>query len=211
MIPYSSLIDHLVSQGILHSPHLIDAFRSIPREAFLHPDHRHLAGLDRPLSIGYNQTNSQPKTVALMLEWLAPSSGQKILDIGSGSGWTTALMGHVVGHFGTVLGLERLPDLVTVGHQNLLPFSHLNTTIELAGSDIGRPSNQYDRILVSAATDELPQSLLAQLRPNGRLVIPVQTTIHSVLKRQDGSIILERYPGFSFVPCVFLPSEVSNE
>jgi len=104
-----------VSNKTLQTPALIEAFQHVDRRDFVAPDYVDQAYLDRPLPIGHAQTISQPTTVAMMLELLQPQAGQEILDIGSGSGWTTALLGHVVGKDGSVLGLELLPKLVGFG------------------------------------------------------------------------------------------------
>src|SRR4051812_9944700 len=88
------------------------AFAAAPREAFLPASHHRFAGVDEPLPIGHGQTNSQPSTVRRMLSLLDVEPGQRVLDVGSGSGWTTALLAHLVGPGGSVVGVERYADLV---------------------------------------------------------------------------------------------------
>lgn len=151
------------------------AMQRNPRERFLTDDQRPHAALDRALPLMRGQTCSQPTTVRNLLSLLDVRPGQRILDVGSGSGWTTALLATLVGHEGQVLGLELEPDLVEFGSRNLTATEHPNATIRQAvpgrlGAPEGAP---WDRILVSAMADDLPQSLLAQLATDGVLVIPV--------------------------------------
>ncbi|MGB4271372.1 MAG: class I SAM-dependent methyltransferase, partial [Propionicimonas sp.] len=98
---------------------VLAALDSVPRVGFLPPELRALAGVDRPLPIGYGATNSQPWTVRFMLELLAVPAGGKLLDVGSGSGWTTALLAHLTGPEGSVLGVDIVPELVAWGGENL--------------------------------------------------------------------------------------------
>jgi len=151
------LIDSMILRGMLDSPHIIDAFREVDRKYFVPESFEDHIYIDAPLPIGNNQTISQPSTVAFMLEKLEPKEGDKVLDIGSGSGWTTALLCHIVGEKGSVKGLERMDELVEQGEENLskLQFgSHCR--IQRAGEKLGLPSEQFDRILVSASADEIP-------------------------------------------------------
>ena len=101
-----ALIDSLIQEGWLKTPRIIEAFRKIKRVDFLPEDMKDLAELNEALPIGYGQTISQPLVVAFMLEQLEPRPGDKVLDIGSGSGWTTALLAEVVGHGGRVIAID---------------------------------------------------------------------------------------------------------
>jgi len=95
-----------------------EAFKAVPRIDFLRPEEKDQHELDVPLPIGSGQTNSQPSTVRQMLLWLDPQPGDKILDVGSGSGWTTALLAHLVGPTGTIYAVERILELVQFGEEN---------------------------------------------------------------------------------------------
>jgi protein-L-isoaspartate(D-aspartate) O-methyltransferase len=152
-----------------------DAFAAVPREWFLPTSERRHAGYDGPIPIGHGQTNSQPRTVAAMLRLLAVRPGDRVLDVGSGSGWTTALLAHLTGPDGSVLGLELEPELVEFGRANLARGSWPQATIEQATpGSYGDPERApYDRILVSAEATELPQTLVDQLADDGRMAIPV--------------------------------------
>lgn len=168
------------------------AFADVPREGFLHEVDRAQASFDGPLSIGYGQTNSQPRTVADMLRLLDVQPGQRVLDVGAGSGWTTALLARVVGPEGSVLGLEVVPEIARWGASNLRACSARRSdlgqaTLELADpSELGRPeAGPYDRILVSAMARRLPEALVDQLTEDGRMVCPVNGEM--LLVRREGS------------------------
>ena len=196
------LVDHLINSGALYSNNIIEAFRNIDRIDFV-PDSLYfdIYG-DYPLQIGYGQTISQPTTVAMMLEMLEPKGGQDILDIGSGSGWTTALLSYIVKNNGYVIGLERIKELVEFGTKNLNKYHFTNAKIIQADKSLGIPNKKFDRILVSAAADTFPYELLEQLNNGGKLVVPVVNSIFEVFKSYDGEIEYTEHHGFMFVPLI---------
>lgn len=176
------------------------AFKKMDRVNFVPEDLQDQAQFDTPLPIGFGQTISQPTTVALMLEWLGPSKGDKILDVGSGSGWTTALLSELVGNTGHIYAVERIPKLVEMGKQNCKKLDITNVSFYKATKKYGLPKYApYDRILVSAAARTLPGELLDQLKTNGKLIIPVRTDILEISKLPR-IYKMRRHPGFSFVP-----------
>jgi protein-L-isoaspartate(D-aspartate) O-methyltransferase len=179
-----------------------EAFAAVRRTDFLPEDQRPYAAEDRALPIGHRQTNSQPTTVRAMLGLLDPRPGQRILDVGSGSGWTTALLGHLVGPSGSVLGLELVPELVEWSQQNLAAYAMPWATIEQADAEVlGRPAHApYDRILVSAESRRLPQPLADQLGADGRMVIPVSGRLLVAQRSQDGTLEQRRVGHYQFVP-----------
>jgi protein-L-isoaspartate(D-aspartate) O-methyltransferase len=184
------------------------AFNRVQRKLFLPATKRLLAGCDRPLEIGHGQTNSQPLTVRRMLAWLAVKPGQKVLDVGSGSGWTTALLATLVGPEGCVFAVERIDELRHFGEANCQNFGCKNVSFFPAESRLGLPGfGPFDRILVSAAaTGSIPQALLDQLSFGGILVIPVGNSIFEFKKptadQTDPGYLNEHY-GYSFVPLIY--------
>jgi len=177
------------------------AFEAVPRAGFLPPLARGRAWYDGPIGIGQGQTNSQPRTVANMLRLLEVEPGQRVLDVGAGSGWTTALLAHLVGPDGEVLGVELEPELVRFGSDNLAGTEQPWASIRAAQEGVlGWPdAAPYDRILVSAEPRSLPDELVAQIGDGGRLVIPVDGTMLLVV-RQGGDVVVTRHGGYRFVP-----------
>lgn len=189
--------------GVLKSKKIENAFRKADRINFVPPEYKSDAYLDQPLYIGNGQTISQPSTVAFMLELLEPKEGDKILDVGSGSGWTTALLSQIVGERGYVYGLEREPALVEFGRENIKKLGIRNAQIEEASFVLGKSSEApYERILVSASGRSIPEDLLDQLKPGGVMVIPVKESIFKVVKDEEGNIEKEEFEGFVFVPLI---------
>src|SRR6056297_3585913 len=114
-----NLIKRLIDKGYLKTERIIKAFQDIERKDFIPDESKNRAGKNIPIFIGEGQTISQPLTVAFMLELLSPKKGDKVLDIGSGSGWVTALLAHIVGKEGKVFALERIPKLKEFGRKNV--------------------------------------------------------------------------------------------
>jgi protein-L-isoaspartate(D-aspartate) O-methyltransferase len=190
----------------LKSDNIIDAFRKIDRAEFLPEKLKILAEEDAPLPIGGGQTISQPLTVAFMLELLAPERGQNILDVGSGSGWTTALLAKIVGPKGRVTALERIPQICKWGEENFEKSGLVKKEIaqfQVADGWLGFPANApYDRILVSASASEIPAKLKEQLKVGGKMVIPVASSIWYLEKKNENYFYQAEYPGFAFVPLI---------
>jgi protein-L-isoaspartate(D-aspartate) O-methyltransferase len=175
------------------------AFEAWPREGFLPRRLRRRAAYDGPLEIGGGQTNSQPRTVAAMLRLLDVRAGQRVLDVGAGSGWTTALLAHLTGPTGVVAGVELVPELVTFGGANLAATGQPWASIRAASPGVlGLPDEApWDRILVSAEPRTLPDALVDQLADDGIMVIPVAGTMLRV--RNPGRVVT-RHGGYRFVP-----------
>jgi len=201
-----SLVKDLIYSGYLKTDRIIDAFSKIRRVDFVPEDLESAAQANIPLPIGQGQTISQPLTVAFMLEKLEPLPGNKILDVGSGSGWTAVLLAHIVGEKGKVIGMERIKELCDFGINNVSKY-HLieggRVKIICADGTKGYVHEApYDRILVSAAAREVPKELKKQLKVGGRLVIPVGSSIWVLEKISDKDFREKEYPGFAFVPLV---------
>lgn len=179
------------------------AFAKFNRADFVLADVKSMTGVDTALPIGYNQTISQPTTVEMMLEWLDAQPGDKVLDVGSGSGWTTALLSHIVGPNGRIYAVERIPELVEFGQDNCEKAGVVNAEFFQASDEYGLPEHApFDRILVSASADELPKTLIDQLKISGKLVIPVRGDVLEITKKQNNNFEIIKHPGFVFVPLV---------
>lgn len=211
MSGYLQLIDELIQEGYLKTPDIIKAFNEIKREDFLRAGDEERADINAPLSIDYGQTISQPLTVAFMLELLNPKKGDKILDIGSGSGWTVALLAKIVGEKGRVYGLEIIEELRSFAETNVSKYNFIKKGIaQVICTDgyQGLPEfAQFDKIIVAAAAEEIPGALPEQLKIGGRLVIPVGRQHESqemvvIDKVGESEFKEKRYPGFIFVPLV---------
>ena len=200
------LIEKLIKEGLLKTPSIIKAFRKIKRADFLPPEEKELAQLDEALPIGWGQTNSQPLTVAFMLELLQPQSGDKVLDIGSGSGWTSALLAQIVGEKGKVVAIEIIPQLCQFGKENVGKYSFLKKGIVrfvCGDGSKGFPQEKpFDKILVSAASPKVFPAWKEQLKEGGRIVLPMGDSLWLFQKSKGGQLQGEEYPGFVFVPLV---------
>jgi len=202
MTSNNELVNHLINTGVLHSSNIIDAFVNIDRIDFVGNPTVPDVYADYPLQIGSGQTISQPTTVAMMLEMLNPKNGNTILDIGSGSGWTTALLSFIVGSEGSVIGMERVDSLVEFGSGNLKKYGFKNSKIIKASDELGVVGEKFDRILVSAAAEEFPDELINQLETDGKLVIPVRSSIYEIKLKKNGELDATEHYGFTFVPLV---------
>lgn len=196
------LINDLISQGYLKTPRIIQAFHKINRADFVLPEFKKSAQVNIPLPIGYGQTISQPLTVAFMLELLQVKPANKILDIGSGSGWTTALLAEIAGKRGKVFSIELVPELCKFGEKNISKYFKTPTVICTDGSRGYPQEAPYDKILVSASAQKLPQELKNQLRINGRLVIPIKNSVWLIERTSKNKFREEEYFGFTFVPLI---------
>lgn len=193
---------YLQKKGVLTSPLLIKSFNEIDRRDFVPYDLQELAYEDYPLSIGGGQTISQPYTVAFMMELLELKEEDTVLDIGCGSGWTTALLAHAV-RSGFVTGLERIEHLLDFARENLAKYDFKNIRLEVAAKALGIPNERFDKILVSAAAEELPLELVRQLKPGGIMVIPIQNSISVIYKKEDERFEQRDHYGFRFVPLIY--------
>lgn len=189
--------------GHLKPPGRVDAaMRAMPREHFLPEVQRGSAHVDRPLPIGNGQTSSQPSTVRQMLELLDVLPGHRVLDVGSGSGWTTAILAVLVGSSGSVLGVELVPELAAWGAANVadreLPWASVTPAVADRLGCLER--SPYDRVLVSAGARTLPEPLVQQLGPDGVMVAPVAGRMLRIRRRADGGTEVERLGRYRFVP-----------
>lgn len=178
------------------------AMAQVPRANFLPAEQRKKAGLDQPLPLGDGQTNSQPTTVAAMLRLLDVRAGHRVLDVGAGSGWSTALLATLVGPSGSVVGVELVPRLARWGAENLARQQVSWATLTQAQAGVlGWPERApYDRILVSAEAPSIPVSLVDQLTGVGVLVAPVSGQMCRVQRLPEGSPEVTWHGAYRFVP-----------
>ena len=201
------MVTNLIENGVLRTPAIIAAFEIIDRADFvpssISPGQIYM---DEPLPIGFGQTISQPWTVAFMLEKLQPIAGQKILDIGSGSGWQTALLAQIVGNKGKVIGLELISELHRQSIKNIARYNFISRrTVELHclnGAKGFPAAAPFDRIISAASAETIPPAWLEQLKVGGRLVAPVNSTIMVMEKLAPEKFYTQTFPDFAFVPFI---------
>jgi len=193
------LASYLKQSSLLITPSVARAFDKVDRRHFVRRENLDRAYENIPLPIGEGQTISQPITVAFMLTLLDLKPAQKVLDVGSGSGWTTALIAAILGPKGRVYGTERIESLVEFGRVNIAKYRFKNASILLAGEKLGLSQKApYDRILVSAAGKRISEELVGQLKIGGVMVLPVMNSVYRVVKKKKG-IEKEEFYGFDFV------------
>jgi protein-L-isoaspartate(D-aspartate) O-methyltransferase len=194
----------MVSEPAVEHDDIERAMRAVPRRDFLPRSQRPFANQDRPLPIGRGQTSSQPTTVAAMLRLLRVPIGARVLDVGAGSGWSTALLAYLTGPQGSVLGVERDSRLAEWGAANVertgMPWARVVPTTP---GVLGQPrANGWDRILVSASAPALPRALVEQVGYGGRMVIPIRTSLLLIERLPDGRTRATEHGGYRFVPLI---------
>ncbi len=198
------LIEHLQRSGI-RDRRVLEAMRRVPREHFVPPTVRHAAYEDHPLPIGEGQTISQPYIVALMTQALALQPGEKVLEIGTGSGYQAAILAELGADLYTV---EVRPLLLEAARRRLEALGYEGIHYRLGNGHLGWPEfAPYDAIIVTAAPREIPPALVAQLAEGGRMVIPVGPTagfqtLWLLLKDEEGNIERVDLGGVAFVPLI---------
>jgi len=168
------LINNLISVGVLKTPRIIEAFRKIPRHKFVRKDYLKHAYDDIPLPTFHGQTISQPYTIAVMTEALDPRPEEKILEIGSGSGYQAALLAHCVGSKGKIITIELEPDLVEFSRNNIKKVKLKNVKIiNWDGKKGYKKESPYNKCMITAACKEIPKPVIEQVKIKGRIVAPV--------------------------------------
>ena len=204
-----SLIQELIRSGHLRTPRIIDALRKIDRKDFVIEEYKDKAYANHPLPIGFGQTISQPLTVAFMLEHLAPEPGERILEIGGGSGWQAALLAHIVSsgnRHGRIICVERIAELKEMAERNANRYGFVErkilTVVAGDGAKGYPPGAPYGKIIAAAAAKRIPVAWKEQLYVGGRLVAPVEGSIKVIEKLSSSNFTEKNYEGFSFVPLV---------
>lgn len=204
------LIQELIAGGYLKTPLIIEAFRQVDRKGFVPEDLQFEAYRNTALPIGFGQTISQPLVVAFMLELLEPKPGEKILDVGAGSGWKAALLAYCVAKNGFVITVERIPELKEMAEQNIAKYNFIDKGIVKVILGDGAkgapeellPKGRFDKIIAGAAGEKLPAAWEKQLKIGGRIVTPIGHSIIVLDKLSETAFKEKRYEGFSFVPLI---------
>lgn len=198
----SRLVDRLHQEGIPRGI-VLDAIRYVPRDRFVPEDSREDAWDNHPVEIGEGQTISQPYTVAYMLQLAEIGPAQRVMEVGSGSGYVTALLSYVVGDPGLVTGIEYRDRLFHEAERRLAEIGLHAVHLVKGDGKKGCPQRApYDAIIVSAQTEEVPPALLEQLASGGRLVVPVDVGSYAAMtriERTENGFERTRHGAFQFV------------
>jgi protein-L-isoaspartate(D-aspartate) O-methyltransferase len=200
-----AMVERQLRRRGITEPIILDAFRQVPRELFVSDQYAHLAYGDHPLPIEAEQTISQPYIVALMMQAAAIKSGDKVLEVGSGSGYAAAVIGRIAAR---VIGIERQHELVEVARERLERLGYDNIDILEGDGTKGCPDEApFDAILAAASGSHVPEPLLGQLAPGGRIVMPIGDPgavqeLVKVTKQDDGILRQENLGAVRFVPLI---------
>ena len=211
---WEKLIANLVKQGNLHSPNCIKAMRAVPRAKFLPKDMQIYADTDTPIQIGFRQSVSAPHMVAIMNEALDLEVGNKVLEVGAGSGWHAATIAEIIApkeaprsEWGHIYTVEVVPALAETAKKNVMNAKYGDrVTIVNSDGSKGYPEKApFDRIVVTASDPKVPKPLVDQLKSGGVLLVPVGSStlfqkLLKITKLADGEIKEENLGGVSFVP-----------
>ena len=225
-------VTDLIKQGVLKTPRIIEAFRKINRADFVPPELKKDAYADNPLSIGEGQTISQPYTVAFMIELLQPKLGDKIFEIGFGSGWQTAILAYIISENGSksearspksktkgiIYAVERIEKLFEFGTKNISKYNFIKKRIVrtiFGDATIGlKKYAPFDKIIAAASGKKVPEAWLSELKVGGRLVVPIKNSIWLYIKKSSPTKISkgnlggqeefkkQEFPGFVFVSLI---------
>ena len=187
------------------SKDILNAFSRVKRESFISDNMKHLAYENNALPIGEGQAISQPYTIATMLALLSLKKSQKVLEIGSGCGYVLALISDIVGSKGKVYGIEIIKSLADKSRINLSEYGNVEVYHRNGGEGLAEKA-PFDKIIISAALEEIPKHLIQQLKDKGLIVAPIgsqyEQTLTSFQKVNDKLEVREEIPGFVFVPFV---------
>jgi protein-L-isoaspartate(D-aspartate) O-methyltransferase len=199
------MVERQLRRRGISEPHILDAFRAVPREAFISAEYAHLAYGDHPLPIEANQTISQPYIVALMIQAAAIKSSDTVLEVGAGSGYAAAVISRIAAK---VIGIERQHELVEIARGRMERLGYGNVEIvEGDGTKGWFDEAPFDAILAAASGSHVPEPLVAQLAPGGRIVMPLGSPgwvqeLVKVTKQDDGLLRQENLGGVRFVPLI---------
>ncbi|MFH1857687.1 MAG: protein-L-isoaspartate(D-aspartate) O-methyltransferase [Candidatus Omnitrophota bacterium] len=199
----NQMVESQLMRRHLVDPKILDVFRKIPRHLFVLETHLSQAYEDHPIPIGFEQTISQPYIVALMTQCMAPKADSRILEVGTGSGYQTAVLAELCG---SVYSVERICELSARAEKRLRELGYRNIFFKCGnGAEGWDASGPYDGILVSCASRTVPTPLLSQLKEGGRVVIPLGgsfSQVLTVLRKHHGSLECREICGCAFVPLI---------
>jgi protein-L-isoaspartate(D-aspartate) O-methyltransferase len=201
----AEMVERQIAGRGIRDTALLAAMRAVPREEFVAAADRAQAYGDHPLPIGFGQTISQPYIVALMIEAAGIKRGDKVLEVGAGSGYAAAVMSRIAAR---VVSIERQPELAQIAAERMQRLGYTNVRIvEGDGTRGCEEEAPFDAVLAAASGSHVPKPLVEQLAPGGRLVMPlgdpawVQDLV-KVAKREDGGLDTENLGGVRFVPLI---------
>jgi protein-L-isoaspartate(D-aspartate) O-methyltransferase len=199
------LIDYWKRTRTITDERLLKAFKEVPRELFIKDGFEEEAYGDYPLPIGSGQTISQPTTVMLMTQALELKEGQKVLEVGAGSGWQAAIIGKIIGNKGKVITTEIIPELAEFAGNNIKKAKIKNVNvINYDGSQGYKKESPYDRCIITAACPKIPPPIVKQLKTGGILVAPVGSLAFGQdmikLRKTKEGVERESLGSFVFVP-----------
>ena len=200
-----ALVDQLKSEGITNSD-VLKAMLKVPRHEFVPDSHRHYSYHNRPLPIGHDQTISQPFIVGYMTQEASIAPGEKVLEIGTGSGYQAAVLGELAGQVYTI---EIIPELAEGAKSVLQKLGYKNIHVKAGNGYEGWPEHApFDAIVVTAAPDKVPKKLVDQLALRGKMVIPVGTTFQEmvIITRDESGVVEQRTIPVRFVPMTGKPN-----
>lgn len=197
------LISYWKKEKIVKDKNILKALIDIDRANFVPFFQRKYAYVDAPLHIGENQTISQPTTVAIMTQALKPKKGDKILEVGSGSGYQSAILSKIVGKEGKIISIERIKKLYFYAKKNLKKFDNVKVVLGDGSKGFVKEA-PFDKIIVTAAAEYIPKQLLSQLKIGGIIVIPVGKFIQDMIKikKTKNGFKKEQLGEFRFVPLI---------
>ncbi|MDI3498608.1 protein-L-isoaspartate O-methyltransferase [Archaeoglobus sp.] len=181
-----------------------EAIRKVPRHLFVPESYKNEAYVDTPLPIGYGQTISAPHMVAIMCELLDLREGDKVLEVGTGCGYHAAVTAEIVGKSGKVISIEYIPELAERARAILKALGYDNVEVIVGDGSKGYEKEApYDKIYVTAAAPDIPKPLIEQLKPGGRMVIPVGDSVQWLIiveKDESGNVRKKNWGSVRFVP-----------
>ncbi|HEY2496385.1 MAG TPA: protein-L-isoaspartate(D-aspartate) O-methyltransferase [Candidatus Angelobacter sp.] len=199
-----SMVENQLRQRGIRDERLLAAMSKVPRHEFVSPQNWTEAYADHPIPIAEQQTTSQPYMIAAMIQAAQIKAEDRVLEIGAGSGYQTALLAELASQ---VFAVERYASLSETARNTLERLDCRNVKVVTGDGSLGLPSDApFDAIIVSAAAPRIPQALVEQLAIGGRLVVPVgesdQQVVHLVERQQDGTINVKTLEGCRFVPLI---------